>query len=60
VGEHIRALRLDAGMTQETVALNAGLDRPSLVNIEAGKQAPSVDTLIRIAAALGVDLRDIV
>lgn len=56
----IRALRTDARMTQEAVALNANLDRASLVNIESGRQAPSVDTLIRIAAALGVDLRDVV
>jgi transcriptional regulator with XRE-family HTH domain len=47
-------------MTQEQIALGAGLDRPSLVNIESGKQSPMLDTLIRIAAALGVDLRDLV
>lgn len=46
-------------MTQETVALNAGLDRPSLVKIEAGKQSPSADTLFRIAEALGVSVRDL-
>ncbi|WP_338699230.1 helix-turn-helix transcriptional regulator [Streptomyces sp. Q6] len=60
VGARIRARRREAGMTQEMVALNSGVDRPSIVNIEAGKQSPSVDTLIRIAAALGCDLSDLV
>ena len=60
MGEQIRAVRLSAQMTQETVALEAGLDRPSVVRIEAGQQSPTADTLIRIAHVLGVDLRDIV
>jgi transcriptional regulator with XRE-family HTH domain len=60
MGEQIRAVRLSARMTQETVALEAGLDRPSVVRIEAGQQSPTADTLIRIAHVLGVDLRDIV
>ncbi|MGW4388187.1 helix-turn-helix transcriptional regulator [Streptomyces sp. NPDC004685] len=60
VGSRIKAARLAARMTQETVALEAGIDRPSVVRIEAGQQSPTVDTLIRIAAVLEVDLRDIV
>ncbi|MEV0526654.1 helix-turn-helix transcriptional regulator [Streptomyces sp. NPDC050439] len=59
LGARIRAVRQEARMTQETVALNAGLDRPSLVKIEAGKQSPSADTLFRIAEALGVSVRDL-
>ncbi|MGE9696194.1 MULTISPECIES: helix-turn-helix transcriptional regulator [unclassified Streptomyces] len=39
-------------MTQETVALEAGVDRASLVRIERGQQDPHLSTLLRIAAVL--------
>lgn len=60
VGDHIRAARLRAGLTQEAVALAAETDRPSVVRIELGQQSPTLDTLIRLAAAIGVPLRDLV
>lgn len=60
VGGRIKAVRIAARMTQESVALAAEIDRPSIVRIEAGQQSPTVDTLIRIAAVLDVDLRDLV
>ncbi|WP_306323730.1 MULTISPECIES: helix-turn-helix transcriptional regulator [unclassified Streptomyces] len=60
VGELIRAARLSVRMTQEALALEAGIDRPSVVRIEAGQQSPTLDTLIRIADALDVPLRDLV
>ncbi|MFJ9754989.1 helix-turn-helix domain-containing protein [Streptomyces sp. NPDC101149] len=60
IGERIRAARLHANLTQEAVALRAETDRPSVVRIEQGQQAPTIDTLIRIAEAIGVPLRDLV
>ncbi|MFF9894995.1 helix-turn-helix domain-containing protein [Streptomyces longispororuber] len=60
VGERIRAARLHANLTQERVALEAGLDRPSVVRIERGQQTPTLDTLFRIADAIGVPLADLV
>ncbi|WP_176723549.1 helix-turn-helix transcriptional regulator [Streptomyces sp. TverLS-915] len=39
-------------MTQEAVALEAGVDRASLVRIERGQQDPHLSTLLRIAAVL--------
>lgn len=60
VGERIRAVRLHANLTQEKVALASGIDRPSIVRIEAGQQSPTLDTLIRIAAAIGVPLSELV
>ncbi|MFJ4712736.1 helix-turn-helix domain-containing protein [Streptomyces sp. NPDC088785] len=60
VGQRIRAVRQDQQRTQEAVALVAGIDRPSLVRIEAGQQSPSLDTLIRLAAALDVELSALV
>jgi len=60
VGDRIRAVRLHANLTQETVALRAGIDRPSVVRIEQGQQSPTLDTLIRLADAIGVPLADLV
>lgn len=47
-------------MTQERVSLMTGVDRSSVVRIEQGQQSPTLDTLIRIADAIGVPLRDLV
>ncbi|WP_406365329.1 helix-turn-helix domain-containing protein [Streptomyces sp. NBC_00645] len=60
IGERIRATRLRERLTQETVALDSGIDRPSIVRIEQGQQSPTLDTLIRIADAIGVPLADLV
>lgn len=42
------------------MSLRSGIDRPSVVRIEQGQQSPTVDTLIRIAAAIGISLSDLV
>ncbi len=60
LGRAIRTSRVQAGLTQEQVALRAGLDRAGVVRIELGQQSPTTDTLIRIAAALGVTVSDLV
>ncbi|MGX9921805.1 helix-turn-helix transcriptional regulator [Streptomyces sp. NPDC002248] len=52
VGEALRAARRARRMTQEAVALEAGVDRASLVRIERGQQDPHLSTLLRIAAVL--------
>ncbi len=51
-GVEAPAARLARRMTQETVALEAGVDRASLVRIERGQQDPHLSTLLRIAAVL--------
>lgn len=60
VGARIRDTRLDANLTQEKLAELAGMDRQAINRIEQGHQSPVLDTLIRIADALGVPLRDLV
>lgn len=56
IGDHIRAARLQANLTQETLAETIGLDRASMNRIEQGHSAARIDTLIRIADAIGVPL----
>lgn len=46
-------------MTQLQLAFQTGLSLSTLYEIEAGKRAPRLDTMRKIAGALGVDFRDI-
>ena len=56
----MRAARLHANLSQEQVALRAGIRIATYSNIEQGHSSPLLDTLIRIADAIGVDLADLV
>ncbi|MET7646344.1 helix-turn-helix transcriptional regulator [Streptomyces sp. NPDC005426] len=60
IGEHIRAARLYANLTQEVVGLRAGIGLSSYNRIEQGHSAARIDSLIRIADAIGVPLSDLV
>jgi DNA-binding XRE family transcriptional regulator len=60
VGEQVRRLRKTRGMTQAQLARAAGLLRPNLSRIEAGKHRPTLDTLEKIAAALKVPVVDLI
>ncbi|GHJ27351.1 hypothetical protein TPA0910_17840 [Streptomyces hygroscopicus subsp. sporocinereus] len=59
VGERVRELRLWRNLSQEKLAEKCGADRQTVNRIENGHQAPGLDTLIRIAAALGAPLPDL-
>lgn len=56
IAGQIRAAREHANRTQESLANAMGMDRPSYTLLEQGKVSPRLDTLIRIADALGVPL----
>ncbi len=60
IGDHIRAARLYANLTQEKLGELAGLDRQAINRIEQGHASARIDTLILIADALGVPLADLV
>ncbi|MFB6813134.1 helix-turn-helix domain-containing protein [Streptomyces sp. NPDC056347] len=60
IGEQIRAARLYANLSQEEVALRAGIRIASISEIELGHRAALLDSLIRIADAIGVPLADLV
>ena len=59
-GKVIRELRLDAGLTQEQLGLEAGLRRTFVSLLELGQQQPSLTTLFKLAPALGVQPSEIV
>lgn len=52
-GKVLRQMRLEAGLTQEQLALEADLRRTYISILELGQQQPSLTTILKIAAALG-------
>ncbi len=57
IENRIRRLRFDAGeMTQKDLADRVGVTRQTILAIENGKYAPTLDLAFRIARAFGVPL----
>lgn len=55
IGERIRRERLDRNMTQGILAGAVGVGVPHISKIEAGRENPSDDLLVRIAEVFGCD-----
>lgn len=60
IGSRIASLRKLAGLTQEELAIKAGLQRTHVGRIEAGRYAVTLETIQAIAEALDmtVDIID--
>ncbi|WP_158922233.1 helix-turn-helix domain-containing protein [Acidisphaera sp. S103] len=54
IGPRLRHIRLEKGFTVETLAAAAGLDKGFLSRLERGTKRPSVETVLRLSAALEV------
>ena len=52
----LRAERIDQELSMTEVAARCGIDRTMVMRVEERERTPSIDTLLRIADALGVDL----
>jgi putative transcriptional regulator len=60
IENRIRRLRFDHGeMTQQALAERIGATRQTIISIEAGKYAPSLELAFRIADAFGVGLEEV-
>ncbi len=60
LGDRIQELRKAKGLTQEALAAKSGLHRVYLAQLESGRnQNPQLDTLQRLAKALGVSLGEL-
>jgi transcriptional regulator with XRE-family HTH domain len=53
-GQAIRAMRNRRGLSQESLALQCGLDRTYISGIERGTRNPSLTNILKLAAALDV------
>jgi DNA-binding XRE family transcriptional regulator len=56
VGEVVKRARKAAGLTQAQLGEESGHDQAIISKLERGHHTPRIDTLRRIAAALGTDL----
>jgi len=56
ISERVRQARERRGLTQAELAARIGSTQPALARLEAGGVMPNLDTLHRIAEALGLEL----
>ena len=54
LAKNVRRLRLAKGLSQDALASDAGVFQKLISGIENGRANPELDTLGKIAAALGV------
>jgi transcriptional regulator with XRE-family HTH domain len=57
--ESLRSLRIERFLSQRELARQAGLHAITLVRLEAGTTAPSTRSVRALAAALGVEPREL-
>lgn len=60
VGERIKKTRKDKGWSQKDLAAKLGISHALVSQYERGERNPKIDTLHKIADALGVPLNDLV
>ncbi len=61
VGENIKKARNKLGLTQDDLVRNSGVKHTTLTKIESGVVIkPSVQTVAKVAKALGVPMEDLV
>ncbi len=59
IGEQIKHFRLLRGLSQEALALEAGINPAFLGHLERGLKSPTVTTLEKIAVALDIPLSEL-
>lgn len=60
IDNSIRKLRFEHGeMTQQALADACGITRQTVIALEAGKYAPSLELAFRIARTFGVGVEDV-
>ncbi|MCB9797150.1 MAG: helix-turn-helix transcriptional regulator [Alphaproteobacteria bacterium] len=61
VGERLRALRVEADLTQTQLGDRAGgIAAAEISKFENARRSPSLETLERLSVAMGVPLRDLI
>lgn len=53
-GKVLREVRLEAGLTQEQLGLEAGVRRTFVSLLELGEQQPTLTTITKLAEALNI------
>ncbi|MEQ8637159.1 MAG: helix-turn-helix transcriptional regulator [Marinoscillum sp.] len=60
LGDTLRHFREEAGMTQEALAFEAGVDRTYISQLERNKKSPTVDVLFRLCEAMGIKASELI
>jgi transcriptional regulator with XRE-family HTH domain len=60
LGARVRTRRAQLGLTQHALAARSGFSRPSIANVEAGRQNVTLRQLCAVALALELDVADLV
>lgn len=56
---NLRRLRVEQGISQEALAVDADIDRTHVSRLERGKENPTLAVMDRLAAALKVSICDL-
>lgn len=59
ISKNTRRVRHERGLTQLDVAKKADISLPAFSKIESGKSSPRMDTLYKIAGAMGVSVQEL-
>lgn len=60
IGEKIKKIRLEKNMKQSDLAKEANISRVAVGNYERGDRQPNIEILTKIAAALNVEVNDLI
>ena len=59
VAWNLRKIRIERGLSQEALAIDAGVDRTYVSRVERSLENPSVGVVERFALALSVEITDL-
>lgn len=60
IGSHLRRLRFEHGeLSQEALARRVGVTRQTIIAIEGGRYAPSLELAMRLARSFGLGVDDV-
>src|SRR5215210_7731585 len=56
IGDNVKGFRKAFGMVQDQLAARSGVAQPTISEIEKGKRIPQLETVRKLAAALGIPI----
>ena len=56
-GQRVAFLRAEKGISQEYLALQSGINRTYIGEIERGEKSPSLNTIAKIARGLNISIK---
>lgn len=60
LGQNIKRIREGRGMSQGDISRKLDMDRGYISSVENGRKNPTIETLDKIAGALGISVHDLI